>query len=143
MLRLVAGGVFVAHGAGRLSRKGRAWPMTLIGVLELIGGALLLLGLVTFFAALLVSTAVLLLVLLGSREPDELVLLLLAVPFALTATGPGAWSLDEAVEFGWVGVLPALVQLGAAWIVATAGAIAAGREEEEEGTHHGAATGPA
>jgi putative oxidoreductase len=161
VLRLVAGGVFVWYGAERLE-KGRArrhsptrtahagpvragWPTTLVAVLEIGGGLLLLLGLVTFFAALFVSAAVMIGVLLGSarREAraDELTLLLLAVPFALTAVGPGDWSLDDPLGFDWVGTGWALLGLGIAWVVAVAAAVAAGREEP--GTVGGERTRPA
>jgi putative oxidoreductase len=149
VLRLVAGGVFVWYGLERLDR-GRArqgaptrtahagpvrpgWPTTLVGGLEVGGGLMLLLGLVTVFAALFISAAVMIGVLLGSarREAraDELTLLLLAAPFALTAVGPGDWSLDDALGFDWIGAGWALLELGIAWVVAVAAAVAGGREE--------------
>ncbi|MFN2615673.1 MAG: DoxX family membrane protein [Thermoleophilaceae bacterium] len=148
LLRLVCGGLFVWYGVERL--RGRAprqsslvnashaapvragWPTTLVAVLELGGGLLLLLGLVTSVAALLVSAAVLIGVLLASARPepraDELTLLLLAVPFALAAVGPGSWSLDDVIAYDWIGAGWALLELGVAWVVATAAAVTAGRE---------------
>src|SRR5437016_5745120 len=149
VLRLVVGGVFVWYGAERLDKGGArrgspvrtahagpvrpGWPTTLVAALEIGGGALLLLGLVTFFAALLVSAAVMIGVLLMSarREAraDELTLLLLAAPFALTAVGPGRWSLDHALSFDWIGTGWALLEFGIAWVVAVAATVTAGREE--------------
>src|SRR5437763_16630870 len=112
--RLVVGGVLVWYGVERLDRgparrspDGRpahpgpvraGWPTTLVAVLELGGGLSLMLGLLTFFASLFASAAVMIGVLLAARRearPDELTLLLLAAPFALTAVGPGKWSLDD------------------------------------------------
>ena len=161
MLRLVCGGVFAWYGAARLGLGGarrvgrvgtahagpvsRGWPTTMVGVLELVGGILLVLGLVTFFAALLVSIAVLAGVLLVAlrREAraDELTLILLAVPFALVAVGPGEWSLDDVLEFDWLGAGWALLQLGVAWLVATAATVASGREDP--GTVDGESARPA
>jgi putative oxidoreductase len=157
ILRLVAGGVFIAYGLDRLSsgrprvvraavRPGQA--SVLVAVLELGGGLLLVLGLLTSLGAALASAAVLVALLLGPREADrrlgridELALLLLAVPFALTAIGPGAWSLDELLDSGWTGVLPALLQLGVAWVVAVAAAVVIGGEPEgiDRGSPAGAA----
>jgi uncharacterized membrane protein YphA (DoxX/SURF4 family) len=148
VLRLVVGGVFVWCGAERLDRAPArrsdatrpahagpvraGWPTTLVAVLELGGGLLLLLGLLTFFASLLVSAAVMIGVLMSAgrqARADELTLLLLAAPFALTAVGPGEWSLDDPLGFDWAGTGWALLELGIAWVVAVAAAVAAGREE--------------
>jgi uncharacterized SAM-binding protein YcdF (DUF218 family) len=110
----------------------RGWPTTLVAVLELGGGLMLLLGLLTFFASLLVSAAVMVGVLMAAQREsraDELTLLLLAVPFALTAVGPGEWSLDDPLGFDWIGAGWALLELGIAWVVAVAAAVAAGREQ--------------
>jgi putative oxidoreductase len=148
VLRLVCGGVFVWYGAERLGWGGRraapvgtahaaplrrGWPTTLVATLELGGGVLLALGLITSFAALFLSAAVMVgvLVAMAQREvrADELTLLLLAVPFALAALGPGEWSLDDPLGFDWLGAGWALLQLGIAWVVAVAAAVAAGRDE--------------
>jgi putative oxidoreductase len=146
VLRLAVGGVFVWYGVERLGRTRprlvggpayagpvkQGWPTTLLVVLELGGGLLLMLGLLIFFASLLVSAAVMTGVLMSARREaraDELTLLLLAAPFALTAVGPGEWSLDDALGFDWIGAGWALLQLGIGWVVAVAAAVAAGREE--------------
>lgn len=66
LIRILAGGVFLSEGiqkflypaalgAGRFAKIGIPWPETMgpfVGVVEIVGGSLLLLGLVTRLAAL-------------------------------------------------------------------------------------------
>jgi hypothetical protein len=51
---------------------------------------------------------------------------LIAVAFALAGVGPGAWSLDNAIDISWTGTGWALVALGAG-LLGGIGAVLQGR----------------
>jgi putative oxidoreductase len=144
LLRLVVGLLFAGHGAQKLfgwfggggpqgtagffASLGYRRPavMALVaGLSELAGGLLLALGFLTPVASLLLAVVMLNAIatvkwpqgLLGGYEFE---LTLLAVVIALTATGPGEISLDDAV--GWAdeitGIAWASAVLGSAIVVA-------------------------
>ena len=144
LLRLVVGLLFAGHGAQKLfglfggdgpqgtaaffASLGYRRPavMALVaGLSELVGGLLLALGFLTPVASLLLAVVMLNAIatvkwpqgLLGGYELE---LTLLAVVIALTATGPGEISLDDAV--GWAdeitGIAWASAVLGSAIVVA-------------------------
>lgn len=125
LLRIVVGLLFAAHGAQKLfswfggggpqgtagffasvGYRGPALLAIVVGLSELGGGLLLAAGLLTPLAAFLLATVMLNAIatvvfpkgLLGGWELE---LTLLTVVIALTATGPGELSLDDA--FGWAG----------------------------------------
>jgi putative oxidoreductase len=118
-LRVVVGFTFFMHGWQKLFEFGIAGVTSaftqmgvplpgvtapLVSVLELAGGALLLLGLATRPAALLLAIDMLVAILLvhlpaGFFAPNgvELVLLLFAGAAALVLAGPGTFALDRLV----------------------------------------------
>jgi putative oxidoreductase len=129
VLRLALAVVFARDGVQKLvaGRSGRVSPVArTLAVLELLGAALLAVGLLTWFGALLVSATVLVLVLVGVEDVRAWVpgggydyhLVALAAAFALAAVGPGDWSLDDAIDFDWFGAGWALLELGVAWVAA-------------------------
>ena len=139
-LRLVIGLTFVAHAALKLFRvsggggiqgtadafdqiglrpsKFNAW---LAALTELAGGLLIALGLLTPIAAaalIAVMTAAVLTVHLrfgffATNNGYEYNLVLAVAAFALAGTGPGEWSLDNALGIDWSGTGWALGALGA------------------------------
>ena len=140
VLRIVVGLVFVGHGTQKLfgwfggggpegtgqffesvgMRPGKQNAVA-SGVSETAGGALLALGLATPLAtaALSGTMATALWTVHKDNGPwvtaggYEYNLTLLAIFFALADLGPGAWSLDEALEIDHSGPRWALAQLGA------------------------------
>ncbi len=127
VLRVVVGFTFFMHGwqklfefgiagvTGAFTQMGVPLPgvtAPLVSVLELVGGALLLLGLATRPAAFLLAIDMLVAILLvhlpaGFFVPNgvELVLLLLAGAVALVLAGPGTFALDHLVAPGRFGMV--------------------------------------
>jgi putative oxidoreductase len=119
LLRVISGCIFVAHGAqkaftmgipaivGGFTQMGVPMPeitAPLIAYLEVVGGALLILGLLTrpmaFLLACDMAGAILFVHLqAGFFLPMgyEFALLLMLLLVALLLTGPGPWSIDEAI----------------------------------------------
>ena len=138
VLRVVAGGLFVGHGAQKLFgffgghglsrtggffeslglRPGRTLAVG-AGLAELAGGALLALGLVTpLAAALLIAVMVTAVATVhwqngvwATEGGFEYNLVLGAIAFALTSTGAGKWSLDHVLGLHVAGVKWALAAL--------------------------------
>jgi putative oxidoreductase len=140
VLRVVVGLLFMGHGAqklfgmfggygiegtgnffetlgmkpGRLNAAGA-------GAAEFIGGALLALGLLTpLAAALLIATMVVAIATVhwsngvwSTEGGYEYNVVIIAAVFAITATGPGDWSLDHALSIDADGTAWALAALGA------------------------------
>jgi putative oxidoreductase len=156
VLRVVVGLLFVGHGAQKLFgafggdgpdgtaanfeqiglRPGRVHAMA-AGTMELVGGLLLTLGLLTpvgSMAIIAVMTAAILTV-HGSKgiwNQDggvELPLVMGAAAFAVAATGPGHWSLDHALGIVMTGAGWALAAL-AAGVLGAFGAVISGRFQE-------------
>jgi putative oxidoreductase len=106
----------------------------LAGVGELVGGTLLAVGLLTPLSAALLSAVLLTAAWTAHRAAGiwvaeggyEYNLVLIAGLFALTAVGPGEWSLDNSLGINANGTGWALAELGAA-LVATVGAVVIGR----------------
>ena len=106
----------------------------LAGVGELVGGALLALGLLTPLSAALLSAVLLTAAWTAHRAAGiwvaeggyEYNLVLITGLFALTAVGPGDWSLDNALGIDANGTGWALAELGAA-VIAAVGAVVVGR----------------
>jgi len=148
VLRVVVGLLFVGHGAQKLfgvfgghGLAGTAGFFEQIGLrpghlharaagaLELFGGALLALGLVTPIASMMilaVMTAAVITVhfakgLWSTEGGYEYNLVIGAVAFALAGTGPGTWSLDHALGIDMTGAGWALGALA----VGLAGGLAA------------------
>ncbi len=149
IVRIVIGLLFVGHGAQKLFgvfggaglkgtadrfeaaglRPGRlhAWAA---GGAELVGGALLALGLLTpVGAALVIAVMVAAAVTVGRPKGlwnvnggYEYNLVLIAVAFALAGVGPGGWSLDDALGIDWSSTGWALAAL-AAGLVGGLGAV--------------------
>jgi putative oxidoreductase len=98
----------------------------LAGVGEIVGGALLALGLLTPLSAALLSAVLLTAAWTAHRAAGiwvteggyEYNLVLITGLFALTAVGPGEWSLDNAMGIDANGTGWALAELGAALIAA-------------------------
>jgi putative oxidoreductase len=125
LLRLAAGGVFVAFGAGKFVNHGSELTsfktyglpapeafVIVIGVIELIGGLLLIAGVLTRLAALVLAGDMIGAIIVSGIEKGEIVSLTVA-PAELVAmlillwTGPGAISLRSS--------LPGLAAPGRRW----------------------------
>jgi putative oxidoreductase len=162
-LRLVVGLTFAAHGAQKLFGVFRGQgiegtarlfeqiglrPGTLLaslaGLAELLGGILIAIGLVTpFAAAALIAdmTAATLAVHLrngffNTNNGFEYNLVLAAAAFALAGVGPGAWSLDDALNIDLTGTGWALAALGAG-VLGGLGAVLTGRLASRRSAGHG------
>jgi putative oxidoreductase len=146
-LRLIIGLTFIAHAAIKLFSvwggggiRGTADAFDQIGLRpsrfhawlaalsELVGGLLIALGLVTPFAAaalIAVMTAAVLTVHLqngffATNNGYEYNVVLAAAAFALAGTGPGDWSLDNALHIDAAGSAWALGALGAGFLAGLA-----------------------
>ncbi|MEA2442709.1 MAG: putative oxidoreductase [Thermoleophilales bacterium] len=143
ILRVVVGLLFMGHGAQKLFgmfggygiegtggffeslglKPGRFHAFN-AGAAEFAGGALLALGLLTpLAAALLIGTMTVAIATVhwskgvwSSEGGYEYNLVLIAAVFALAATGPGKWSLDNAFSIDANGTAWALAALGAGLI---------------------------
>ena len=152
VLRIVVGAFFVGHGAQKLFgwfrghglggtgaafegmglRPGRMMA-AIAGTAEMAGGVLLGLGLLTpLAAALLIAVMTLAIAIVHWRHGPwvaeggwEYSVVLIAVAFAVTAVGPGKYSLDRALELDLAGVDWALIALGAGVVSALVVAAAA------------------
>ena len=153
VIRVVVGLVFVGHGTQKLFglfggggvkgtgdmfdaiglRPGRV-NAGVAGTAELVGGALLALGLVTPVGAALVI-AVMVAAIVTVHLPNgiwatdggaEYELVLIAAAFALAGVGPGDWSLDNALGIDWSSTGWALAAL-AAGLIGGLGAVIGGR----------------
>jgi putative oxidoreductase len=152
-LHFIVGALFFAHGAQKLfgwfggygiggtagfmdslgMRPARlhAWAAALA---ETVGGVLLALGLFTpIGAAMVIAVMVTAIITVhgtkGFFTQDggyEFNLVLIAAAFALAGVGPGAWSLDNALDISWTGTGWALVALGAG-LLGGIGAVVQGR----------------
>jgi putative oxidoreductase len=139
VLRVVVGAFFLGHGAQKLFgwfgghgvagtggafegmglRPGRAMA-TMAGLAEMTGGLLFALGLLTPLAAmLLISVMTLAIAIVHWRHGPwvteggwEYSLVLIAVAFAVTAIGPGKYSLDNAFNIDLAGLDWALIATG-------------------------------
>jgi putative oxidoreductase len=165
VLRLVVGLLMVGHGSQKLAgwfgghgpagtgaffeslglRPGRYMALA-AGGSELTGGVLIAAGLLTPFGAALLSAVMLTAIwrahrpagLWASKGGYEYNLVLLSVFFALSAIGPGKWSLDNAVGLdlagdGWALAQLAAGALGAATIM-TLGRASIGRPRQAHPT---------
>ncbi|CCH27345.1 DoxX family protein [Actinosynnema sp. NPDC047251] len=113
VFRIVVGVLFVCHGAqklfGVLGSKGSvsitSWPAGPAGLIELVGGALIVLGLGTRIAALISSGAMAYAYfvvhqpegLLPIQNHGELAAVYAWVFLLLVFTGPGSWALDKVI----------------------------------------------
>lgn len=140
VLRVVVGVLFMGHGLQKLAgwfgghgldgtgqffdkvglRPGRA-QATVAGVSETAGGALLALGLLTPVGAAML-TGVMAVAIARVHAPNgpwaadngyEYNLVLISTVFAIAATGPGRWSLDERIGISSSGAGVGLAELGA------------------------------
>jgi putative oxidoreductase len=152
-LHFLVGALFFAHGAQKLfgwfggyGIDGTAGFMDSLGMrparlhavaaglAETVGGILLALGLLTpVGAAMVIAVMVTAIITVhgtkGFFTSDggyEFNLVLIAVAFALAGVGPGAWSLDNALDISWTGTGWALVALGAG-LLGGIGAVIQGR----------------
>jgi putative oxidoreductase len=153
VLRLVVGLLFVGHGAQKLFgafggygvdgtggffeslglRPGKAMAVS-AGLAEFIGGLLLAAGLLTPVAALVLTATMVTAIwtvhaaegLWASNGGYEYNLTLIAAVFAVTAIGPGPWSLDHVLGLALTGADWALGALGLA-LVGGAATVLAGR----------------
>lgn len=114
LFRIVVGVLFVCHGAqklfGVLGSKGAvsitSWPSGPAGVIELVGGALIVIGLGTRVAAFVSSGAMAYAYfvvhqpqgLLPIENHGELAAVYSWVFLLLVFTGPGAWALDRVIS---------------------------------------------
>jgi putative oxidoreductase len=147
VLRVVVGAFFVGHGAQKLfgrfgghglegtagffetlgMRPGRR-NAAAAGAAELVGGALLVLGLLTpLAAALIISVMVVAIATVHANKGPwvtdggwEYNAVLIAAAFAIAGAGPGEVSLDDAL--GW---MPDITGTGWAFIALAAGALGA------------------
>ena len=153
LVRLAVGALMMGHGAQKLFGSfGGAGPAgtgrffeslgltpgrqmaILAGVGELTGGALLVLGLLTPLSAALLTAVLLTAAWTAHRAAGiwvaeggyEYNLVLITGLFALTAVGPGDWSLDNALGIDANGTGWALAELGAG-LLAAIGAVMIGR----------------
>lgn len=152
VLRIVVGAFFVGHGGQKLFgwfrghglagtgaafegmglRPGRTMA-AIAGISEVTGGLLLALGLLTpLAAALLIAVMTLAIAIVHWRHGPwvaeggwEYSVVLIAVAFAVTAVGPGKYSLDRALDLDLAGVDWALIALGAGVVGAVIVAAAA------------------
>jgi putative oxidoreductase len=157
LLRIITGGLFVGHGLQKLAgkfggygpagtgqffeslglRPGKTHAIA-AGAAETAGGALLAAGAFTpLGASLLTGTmATAVRTVHAPKGPwvteggYEYNLVLMAVAFAVTDAGPGAWSVDAARGRERWGTLWALAQLGAG-LAGSAAAIAYGKSQPE------------
>ncbi|WP_308199192.1 DoxX family protein [Saccharothrix sp. S26] len=113
MFRIVVGVLFMCHGAqklfGVLGAKGAVsitdWPSGPAGLIELVGGALIVIGLGTRIAALISSGAMAYAYftvhqhagLLPIQNKGELAAVYAWVFLLLAFTGPGAWAVDKVI----------------------------------------------
>lgn len=148
LLRLAIGGVVLAHGLQKFGQLGGpglqgvagffgglgfrpapAWA-TLVALVETVGAALLILGLLTPLAGLLIAADLLVAIVVAhwprfwSQDGGlEFPLPLAAGALALALVGPGAWSLDAALGFRLADepllVLMVVVALGALLAIVT------------------------
>ena len=165
VLRIVVGLLFMGHGAQKLFglfgghglqgtagffeqglglRPGKVHAAG-AGAAELFGGLLLVLGLFTPFAAaaLIATMAVAIATVHWSKGVwsteggYEYNAVLMAVAFAVTATGPGNWSLDHALSIDLNGTGWALAALAAGIVggfaMLTAGRAAGSRTQQRQG----------
>jgi putative oxidoreductase len=152
-LHFIVGALFFAHGAQKLfgwfggygiggtagfmeglgMRPARLHALA-AGLAETVGGVLLALGLFTpIGAAMVIAVMVTAIITVhgtkGFFTQDggyEFNLVLIAAAFALAGVGPGAWSLDNALDISWTGTGWALVALGAG-LLGGIGAVVQGR----------------
>lgn len=113
-LRIIAGLLFIEHGAVKLLHFPVPFPMPLTGgigmllmvagAIELIGGALLTVGVFTRIAAFIMSGEMAVAYFLGHAMPKgfwpvvnggEAAILFCFVFLYIAAAGPGAWSFDR------------------------------------------------
>jgi putative oxidoreductase len=147
VLRCAIGLLFIAHGTQKLlgfrqtaelfeslnMRPGRMHAAA-AATAETAGGALLALGLLTPIGAVLTIATMVAAVLTvhlprgfwNTNGGYEFNAVLVAAAFALAGTGPGAWSLDNALGIDWASTGWALVAL-AAGLLGGAGAVLSGR----------------
>jgi putative oxidoreductase len=153
VIRLVVGLLFMSHGAQKLfgilggrGLEGTAGVFDAIGLrpghlharaagaAELVGGALLALGLLTPVGAAL-AIAVMVAAIATVHLPKglwntgggyEYNVVLIAAAFALAGVGPGDWSLDHALGIDWSSTGWALAAL-AAGLIGGLGAVLGGR----------------
>ena len=165
-LHFVVGALFFAHGAQKLfgwfggygiggtagfmdqlgMRPARLHAVA-AGLAETVGGILLALGLFTpIGAAMVIAVMVTAIITVhgtkGFFTSDggyEFNLVLIAVAFALAGVGPGAWSLDNAIDVSWTGTGWALVALGAG-LLGGIGAVVQGRATSARGLDRTATT---
>ncbi|MFE9744248.1 DoxX family protein [Saccharothrix saharensis] len=113
VFRIVVGVLFMCHGAqklfGVLGSKGAVsitdWPSGPAGLIELVGGALIVIGLGTRIAALISSGAMAYAYfvvhqhagLLPIQNKGELAAVYAWVFLLLAFTGPGAWAVDKVI----------------------------------------------
>ncbi|MBW4719486.1 DoxX family protein [Saccharothrix obliqua] len=113
LFRIVVGVLFVCHGAqklfGVLGAKGAvsltSWPAGPAGLIELVGGVLIIIGLGTRVAALIASGSMAYAYfvvhqpegLLPIQNHGELAAVYAWVFLLLVFTGPGAWALDRVI----------------------------------------------
>jgi putative oxidoreductase len=152
VLRIVVGAFFVGHGAQKLFgwfgghgiaatgaafegmglRPGRTMA-AIAGISELTSGVLFAAGLLTpLAAALLIAVMTLAIAIVHWRHGPwvteggwEYNLVLIAVAFAVTAVGPGKYSLDRALDLDLAGIGWALIALAAGVVGAVVVAAAA------------------
>jgi putative oxidoreductase len=161
ILRVVVGALFAGHGAQKLfgafgggGLEGTAGMFDSIGLrpgwlharaagtFEFLGGLLLALGLFTPFAAaalIAVMTAAVITVhapngIWNTSKGYEYNLVLIAVGFAVSAIGAGAWSLDNAFGFDLHGVGWAIGAL-VVGLIGGAGAVLSGRTTDRHEPH--------